>query len=547
MTTIRLGLGALLCALAFSFAVPRAEAGDEFVLPPASGGYPLFESRYFLGSAVCVSCHDGLKDENGSDVSIVTDWSSSMMANASRDPYWRAKVKRELAQTPALEAIINDKCTRCHAPLANTEITKTSQTVEVFDDGILDPDNQHHNEALDGVSCTLCHQIQETADFGTPAGMSGQFAIGSGKLIYGPFENPLASQMVDMIGFTPVYGPHISDSKLCASCHDLKTPFADAEGNILSTTPESEFPEQMSYSEWEHSNYNDRISCQQCHMSRAKGTILAHYRDNFAIHDLIGANVLMLDIFNDNKVQLGVLSNNFEETLAKTEAMLKSAASLELPRKPATGKALDFTLRIASNTGHKLPTNYPSRRVVLHVAVEDASHRVVWESGKVNANGSVKGVDSDTRPDRFEPHYDLITAPGQVQVYESVMGNDRDEVTYALLRGAKYLKDNRILPTGFDKQTASGDVMVVGAARKDRNFVGGGDSIRYRIGGLPDGKYTVRAELVYQSLSYAHALDLFADTTTPEVVDFKTMFDASDRKSTVIAELRFAGQVRHKN
>jgi hypothetical protein len=49
--------------------------------------------------------------------------------------------------------------------------------------------------------------------------------------------------------------------------------------------------------------------------------------------------------------------------------------------------------------------------------------------------------------------------------------------------------------------------------------------------------------LVYQTLSYAFAEDLFVDTTTPEVVDFKTMFDASTQKSTVIASAEFADTV----
>jgi hypothetical protein len=42
---------------------------------------------------------------------------------------------------------------------------------------------------------------------------------------------------------------------------------------------------------------------------------------------------------------------------------------------------------------------------------------------------------------RYEPHYDVITKPGQVQIYEGIMLNTDNEVTYTLLRAAKYVKD----------------------------------------------------------------------------------------------------------
>ncbi len=137
----------------------------------------------------------------------------------------------------------------------------------------------------------------------------------------------------------------------------------------------------------------------------------------------------------------------------------------------------------------------------------------------------------------------MITSADQVQVYEAIMGNNLGDVTYTLLRGKEYLKDNRILPLGFNKATAPSDVRVVGEALADSNFIGGSDQISYRISGLPAGNYTVKAELVYQTLSHAFAQDLFTDTVTPEVVDFKTMFDASTQKSTVIASAEFAGTV----
>ncbi|GAB4257310.1 MAG: hypothetical protein Kow0065_06490 [Methylomicrobium sp.] len=516
----------------------KANSNGAFFLPPASSGNPAFTSEHFSGSNNCTMCHNGLTDQNGQDASIETDWSSTMMANSARDPLWKAKVRSELNRNPHLADVINDKCTRCHAPMANFEARKKGEPLEILDNGFLNANHPRHDEALNGVSCTVCHQIKDSPDLGTISRFTGKYDIDGSKTIYGPYTDLFPNPMIMNTGYTPVYSQHVSSSKLCATCHNLKTPFVDESGTVLSTTPESEFPEQMPYSEWEHSDFAGATpkSCQQCHMSRVNGVPISNRpmwlqrRDNFALHEFVGGNKLMLDIFNNNKQQLGVLSNNFEETLQKTQARLNNAATIETVSQALVDNTLDFTLKIHSQTGHKLPSAYPSRRVVLHVTVKDAQGHVVFESGKINANGSIQGVDADVDRTVFEPHYDLITSPDQVQVYEAIMGDTNGEVTYTLLRGAQYLKDNRLLPKGFDKATAPNDIKVVGEALDDANFIGGSDEIRYRIGGLSGTAYTVEAELVHQPLAYSFAQDLFVEPDA-EVQDFKTMFNASNQKT----------------
>lgn len=524
-------------------ATTLAATNGGFVSPSASPGNPSFTSEHFSGSSNCTQCHNGIKDSSGKDVSIETDWSSTMMANSTRDPFWRAKVRSELNRNPQLTDVINDKCTRCHAPMANFEAKSSNETKGILDGGFLSVSHPRHDEAMNGVSCTLCHQVQDAPNLGTLSSFTGRYEIGNNKTIYGPFENPFANPMIMQTGYTPTYSAHIKSSKMCATCHNLKTPYVDQFGTVLSTTPESEFPEQMPYSEWEHSSYasTNPKSCQGCHMSRANGVkistmpMMLGTRDNFAIHEFVGANKLMLDIFNNNKEQLGVLSNNFAETIDKTQTMLNSSAAITpVNQSLGSDNALNFTLKINSNTGHKLPSAYPSRRVVLHVTVKDAQGTVVFESGKINANGSIDGVDADTNLAAFEPHYDLITAPDQVQVYEAIMGDNQNQVTYTLLRGMVYLKDNRLLPQGFNKSTAPNDIKVVGDALNDANFVGGSDEISYRISGLSGSSYQVEAELIHQPIAYSFALDLFNEVDN-EVEDFKTMFNASNSKSSRIA------------
>ena len=519
-----------------------ANSTGGFLLPPASGGNPAFTSEHFAGSANCTMCHNGLRDQSGLDVSIETDWSSTMMANSTRDPFWRAKVRAELKRNPQLASVINDTCSRCHAPMANFEAKNANEAMEVLDSGFLNASHPRHDEAMNGVGCTACHQIKNSSDLGTLSRFSGKYEIDGSKTIYGPYDGLFPNPMIMHTGYTPTYSSHVKSSKLCATCHNLKTPYVNEYGKILSTTPASEFPEQMPYTEWEHSSYasTNPKSCQQCHMSRANGVPISNRpmwlagRNDFAIHEFVGANKLMLDVFDKNKQQLGVLANNFAETIGKTQTMLNSAASITPVSQSLANNTLNFKLKINSTTGHKLPSGYPSRRVILHVTVKDSQGRVVFESGKVNANGSVVGVDADTNPAYFEDHYDLITNPDQVQVYEAIMGNNLNQVTYTLLRGATYFKDNRLLPQGFNKATAPPDVRVKGYALTDANFIGGSDEITYQISGLNNSAYQVEAELLHQPIAFAFAQDLFREADA-EVEDFKTMFNASNFKTNRIA------------
>ena len=71
-------------------------------------------TTHFSGSGNCVSCHDGLTDIKGDDVSIVSDWQASMMANSTKDPFWQAKVATELKRNSHLSSLIKDTCTECH-------------------------------------------------------------------------------------------------------------------------------------------------------------------------------------------------------------------------------------------------------------------------------------------------------------------------------------------------------------------------------------------------------------------------------------------------
>ncbi len=80
------------------------------------------------------------------------------------------------------------------------------------------------------------------------------------------------------------------------------------------------------------------------------------------------------------------------------------------------------------------------------------------------------GNDNDADKTRYEPHYNEITRPDQVQIYEDILGAPEGRVTTGILTGIRYLKDNRLIPAGFDKRTADRETAGVGAALHDPDF-----------------------------------------------------------------------------
>jgi hypothetical protein len=188
-------------------------------------------------------------------------------------------------------------------------------------------------------------------------------------------------------------------------------------------------------------------------------------------------------------------------------------------------------VEVTSLTGHKLPSAYPSRRAWLHVTVRDRSGATVFESGALTPAGRIVGNDNDDDRTRYEPHHREITRPDQVQIYESILQDQHGAVTTGLLSGLSYVKDNRVLPRGFDKTTADRDIAVRGDAASDPAFVGGSHRTRYRIDVTRSrGPFRVDAELWYQPIGYRWAQNLRlqpAPETDRFVAYYESMADVS--------------------
>jgi hypothetical protein len=160
---------------------------------------------------------------------------------------------------------------------------------------------------------------------------------------------------------------------------------------------------------------------------------------------------------------------------------------------------------------------------------------VVFESGAVARSGAIEGNDADADAGRFEPHYAEIRRADQVQLYESVMADPTGAVTTGLLQAVRFVKDNRLLPRGFDKSTASPDIAVRGNAAVDEDFADGGDRMRYAVDvGGAEGPFTATVELRwYQPVAFRWAQNL-KPYAGDEPRRFVSYFEAMAGESTTV-------------
>jgi hypothetical protein len=112
-----------------------------------------------------------------------------------------------------------------------------------------------------------------------------------------------------------------------------------------------------------------------------------------------------------------------------------------------------------------------------------------------------------------------------------------------LLTGVRFVKDNRLLPDGFDKSTVEADIAVQGGAAQDADFRGGGDRIRYsvEIAGAA-GPFSIDAELWYQPIAFRWAQNL-RPYRARETERFVSYFESmSSQSAEVLARGRAAAR-----
>ena len=158
---------------------------------PVTSMHPPADHLLFTTSLHCVACHSKVYTPGGEDISIGYQWRASVMANSSRDPYWQAGIRRESIDHPTAKAAIEDTCSRCHMPMQRFQARAENKMGEVFryleairsGAATVEPEARLEEVAdpkatlaADGVSCTVCHQIQPD-NFGQEESLDGNFRI----------------------------------------------------------------------------------------------------------------------------------------------------------------------------------------------------------------------------------------------------------------------------------------------------------------------------------------------------------------------------------
>ncbi len=501
--------------------LPLPTTINDFFQP---GTQPNTITDPIIAGTACNLCHAFFPQEN----SPADRWSTTIMAQASRDPIFHACLA--IAEQDA--EFVGDLCLRCHMPSAWLAGRSTPTNGSALS-GIND---------WDGITCSLCHRMVD------PIFTPGQSpAVDAGIINATPSlpVNPHNAQfIIDPLdrrrgpyqlspGFsfhTWLRSPFHRESALCGTCHDVSNPVFIRQGDsyILDNLDErhptgdsyDEFPIERTFSEWLQSafaiapvemggrfggNQTAVSTCQDCHMPKTTASACSLggvVRNDQPLHDFAGSHTWVLDAIHNLDTTMLIWDtpafmnpNLIEQTKTRNIEMLESASDLELTKQGA-----DLQVRVTNQTGHKLPSGYPEgRRIWVNVRYRNDLGDIIAEHG----------------------HYDFDTAvltTGDTKVYEAKLGLDEAMAAITGLPAGEsfhfalnntWIKDNRIPPRGF---TNAGFELVqaapVGYSYPDGQYW---DDTIYPI---PEGATTAEVRVYYQTASKEYIEFLWSENTT---------------------------------
>jgi hypothetical protein len=275
----------------------------------------------------CGNCHAKIHEEwAGSAHARAAD--NRRFRNLFEGTDWHGKPSRTW-NLQAEHPLGTGVCAGCHAP--------------TFRDPALEYDmTKVQGVDKKGVHCDYCHKVVDvpTDKLGRRFGRDGMQLLRPAKgeqLFFGPLDD--AVRPGDMFGYSPLY----KESRYCASCH---------EGVIFGVHVYG------TYSEWLESPAKKKgQQCQDCHMkptgkltnfAPGKGGI---ERDPHTLgsHTLPGA----------------------------TAEMLRDCLGVKVTIEPAVGKVNVAVEVLAKNVGHRVPTGFIDRHLVLVIEGLDAKGKPV--------------------------------------------------------------------------------------------------------------------------------------------------------------------------
>ena len=283
----------MLTVLLLSVASASAQAPDPMDAAP------------FTSAMVCGHCH----------VDIHAAWTTNLHSRAATEPIFTQALEEAAASRGE---DVRRFCLTCHAP--TTVATKDYAMTR--------------NITKESVTCDFCHTMVEA---NPGAEVPYRLDVGGPENIKrGPYKD--ADPKDHGVAFSEL---HLS-ARLCASCHEYKTPDGVP---ILST-----------YSEYLEGPYPRRnVICQGCHMP------------------VVMANVVDPRVMRDPREFV----NLHRMPGGHAPDQLARALTLEWGEITRSSGTIQVRL-LVSNTGagHRVPTGMPSRKLVLEVEAETATGKL---------------------------------------------------------------------------------------------------------------------------------------------------------------------------
>jgi hypothetical protein len=514
----------------------------------------------FLTSAQCNPCHnatpqsplvpqmvfvesEAARSSPLRNLSPYGEWRVSPMGLSGRDPIFFSQLQSETNRLPSETECIESLCLHCHGAMGARQFASDTagDEDEACDDLFAIPpppevpfgkpfrrsalqqwpgsdpaDLQLYGAlARDGVSCTVCHHVSETA-LGEERTYTGNFVTGPPDEIYGPYRDDtvVTKPMNNALGLTPMLGEQIGRSELCGSCHNILLPVFDDSGRRLGASYE-----QSTELEWRNSESGRPgrgfRSCQSCHMpAEYEGRRLEFKiansetnlrfppttnrlpddeieltrRKHYSRHSLHGLNVFLNQLFQQFPLLLGFEQIDFMSEQPSSvdppappffsaypmelplftgfESMLEMArretAMVEVGSVARTSDGLNAVVTVRNLAGHYLPTGVGFRRMFLEVLALDSDGEVLWASGRTDdlgflLDGTGERILESEQPLLFpeappQPHYEVIDSGSEVQIYQELVRDSGGRLTTSFLRRVDTVKDNRIRPRGFDPE-----------------------------------------------------------------------------------------------
>ena len=456
----------------------------------------------FQTSDRCLACHNGLLTPSGEDVSIGFDWRASMMANSSRDPYWQASVRRETIDHPRGDA--RRSRTSARSATCRSRATRRScagRKGEVF--AHLPFDRRREGRAArrqDGVSCSVCHQIGK-AKLGTRESFNGGFVLDppdakDNRPEYGPFDDRQGPQRgsCDVVeGFRPTKADHIRSRSCARRATRSITKALGPGGKVDRRVARADAVPGVAAQRLQgHARAASRATCRRSRSGPDHARVRRRRARACARHVFVGGELL-------HAADAEPLSRRARRRRRCREELTRGAdrddrvsavgggAAVDRERRGVAGGRLETPMS-RSRTSAATSCRPPIRRAARGCTsiVRDAQ-RPRRSSNRARSIRTARSGATTTTPTRRSSSRTTTRSASadQVQIYEvdhgrpGRRGHDRPAH-----RASRYIKDNRLLPHGFDKADCAKDIAVVGEAASDANFTGAGDRVRYSIAGV---------------------------------------------------------------